>query len=84
MAEIDEKVPPVAEPRSSESTTDAPLLGKKSPGVERMEAIAAHTTFGDRIAIFIGVFLIAYAYGLDGTLRYTYQVIHFLTNWKPR
>jgi hypothetical protein len=74
MSDFNEKATPNAEPRSSESTTDAPLLGKKSPGVERMEAIAAHITIYDKVGIFIGVFLIAYAYGLDGTLRYAYQV----------
>ena len=49
------------------------LLGKKSPGVQRIEAVSTHITFVNRIFIFIGVFLIAYAYGLDGTVRYTYQ-----------
>lgn len=44
-----------------------------SPGVVRMEAIASCITLTDRIFIFFGVFLIAYAYGLDGTLRYTYE-----------
>lgn len=44
-----------------------------SPGVLRMQAIASCITFRDRIFIFIGVFLIAYAYGLDGTTRYNYQ-----------
>ena len=50
------------------------LLGAKSPGVQRIEAISAHFTFTDRVCVFLGVFLIAYAYGLDGTIRYTYQV----------
>jgi MFS transporter, SIT family, siderophore-iron:H+ symporter len=50
------------------------ILGKKSPGVQRIEAISAHVTLIDRIFIFIGVFLIAYAYGLDGIMRFTYQV----------
>ena len=45
----------------------------KSPGVARVEALSAAMTLGDRILIFAGVFLVAYAYGLDGTLRYTYQ-----------
>lgn len=44
-----------------------------SPGVARMEAIAACMTLTDRVCIFFGVFLISYAYGLDGTLRYTYE-----------
>ena len=49
------------------------LLGAKSPGVQRIEAIAESLTKVDRIALFLGVFLIAYAYGLDGTVRYPYQ-----------
>lgn len=50
------------------------ILGKKSPGVQRIEAISAHFTLLDRIFVFFGVFLIAYAYGLDGITRYTFQV----------
>lgn len=50
------------------------ILGKNSPGVQRIEAISAHFTLTDRILVFFGVFLIAYAYGLDGITRYTYQV----------
>jgi hypothetical protein len=50
------------------------LLGKKSPGVMRIEAISAHFRFADRVLVFCGVFLIAYAYGLDGIVRFTYQV----------
>jgi SIT family siderophore-iron:H+ symporter-like MFS transporter len=49
------------------------LIGAKSPGVARIEALNAHTSFINRCCIFFGLFLIAYAYGLDGTLRYTYQ-----------
>ncbi|OAQ71937.1 siderochrome-iron transporter (Sit1) [Pochonia chlamydosporia 170] len=45
----------------------------KSPGVARVEAIASVTTNWDRVFIFFGVFLVAYVYGLDGTLRYAYQ-----------
>lgn len=45
----------------------------KSPGVTRIEAISGAITLVDRIFIFLSVFLIAYCYGLDGTLRYTYQ-----------
>ncbi|KAJ6445003.1 siderochrome-iron transporter (Sit1) [Purpureocillium lavendulum] len=47
----------------------------KSPGVARIEAISQCITFTDRIFIFFGVFLVAYAYGLDGTLRYSYQPV---------
>ncbi|KAL5082887.1 ferrioxamine B transporter [Trichoderma cf. simile WF8] len=45
----------------------------KSPGVSRIEAISSCITLADRIAIFLSVLLLAYCYGLDGTLRYTYQ-----------
>lgn len=45
----------------------------KSPGVQRIEAISSCITFTDRVFIFISVFLVAYVYGLDGTVRYTYQ-----------
>ncbi|KAM0345592.1 hypothetical protein ACHAPU_006245 [Fusarium lateritium] len=44
-----------------------------SPGVQRIKAMSEVITFVDRIFIFFGVFLIAYAYGLDGTVRYAYQ-----------
>lgn len=49
------------------------IVGDKSPGVARVEAIASQLTTADRVFLFLGVFLIAYAYGLDGTVRYTYQ-----------
>ncbi|KAI5900777.1 MFS general substrate transporter [Schizophyllum commune H4-8] len=49
------------------------LLGEKSPGVQRIEAISATFTKWTKVFLFVGVFLIAYAYGLDGTVRYTYQ-----------
>jgi len=45
----------------------------KSPGVRRIEALSSVLTLKDRIFIFFSVFLVAYAYGLDGTLRYAYQ-----------
>lgn len=50
-----------------------PLMGTKSPGVARIEALNAHTSLVNRCFIFFGLFIVAYAYGLDGTLRYTYQ-----------
>ncbi|KAM3430702.1 hypothetical protein NHJ13734_007617 [Beauveria thailandica] len=47
--------------------------GVKSPGVARIEAIAASLTMVDRIIIFTSAFILAYAYGLDGGLRFNYQ-----------
>ncbi|OAX79923.1 hypothetical protein ACJ72_05755 [Emergomyces africanus] len=49
------------------------LLGETSPGVKRVEVISRYFTLPDRILFFFGIFLLAYAYGLDGTIRYTYQ-----------
>ncbi|KZM19443.1 transmembrane transport [Ascochyta rabiei] len=51
----------------------APLMGTKSPGVARIEALNAHTSRVNRFFIFFGLFIVAYAYGLDGTFRGTYQ-----------
>lgn len=52
----------------------ANLLGQGSPGVRRIEVITSHFRLNDRICLFFAIFLIAYVYGLDGTVRYTYQV----------
>ncbi|OAL38513.1 hypothetical protein AYO20_02162 [Fonsecaea nubica] len=59
----------VEQPRRRSSIVEA----EKSPGVVRIEAINEVLTRTDRVFLFIGVFLIAYAYGLDGITRYTYQ-----------
>jgi SIT family siderophore-iron:H+ symporter-like MFS transporter len=62
---------------SSNSNSDVPAIEENmSPGVARIAAINRNLTRGDRVAVFIGVFLIAYAYGLDGTIRGTFQVHH--------
>ncbi|KAL1955479.1 hypothetical protein VTO42DRAFT_8505 [Malbranchea cinnamomea] len=53
--------------------TSMHLLGEKSPGVQRVEAISQFFTLPVRVLFFFGIFLIAYAYGLDGTLRGQYQ-----------
>ncbi|KAJ5788208.1 hypothetical protein N7457_003198 [Penicillium paradoxum] len=49
------------------------LLGQGSPGVRRIEIVTSHFRLWDRVALFLAIFLIAYVYGLDGTVRYTYQ-----------
>ena len=56
-------------------TAAAAVKDIKSPGVARVEAISASITSWDRVAIFLSVFLVAYVYGLDGTLRYAYQPV---------
>ncbi|EAW19657.1 putative siderochrome-iron transporter Sit1 [Aspergillus fischeri NRRL 181] len=56
--------------------TDLPVErfgGIDSPGVRRIEVISSQFNLAHRIVFFFGVFLIAYVYGLDGTIRYTYQ-----------
>ncbi|KAK9900499.1 MFS general substrate transporter [Cystobasidium minutum MCA 4210] len=49
------------------------LLDKVSPGVRRIQAISSCFTTWHRWVLFVSIFLVAYAYGLDGTVRYTYQ-----------
>ncbi|KAJ5674996.1 Major facilitator superfamily domain general substrate transporter [Penicillium maclennaniae] len=60
------------EPQTT-SVPDVRLLGEGSPGVRRIEIITSHFGLVDRIFLFASVFLVAYVYGLDGTVRYTYQ-----------
>lgn len=70
------KTEPEIRAKSTEELRDEQMVltGETSPGVARIEAINAHLTKFDRYFLGFGVFLIAYAYGLDGTVRYTYQV----------
>ncbi|KAF2459870.1 major facilitator superfamily domain-containing protein [Lineolata rhizophorae] len=72
--ETPEKETAVQGPPSDDASDDQiKLSGATSPGVKRIEALTKHLTLYDRIFIFFGIFLVAYAYGLDGTLRYVYQ-----------
>lgn len=50
-----------------------PSTGRKSAGVAKIEALNAHTTTANRCCILFGILLVAWAYGLDGTLRGVYQ-----------
>ncbi|KAG5984961.1 hypothetical protein E4U55_002368 [Claviceps digitariae] len=84
--EASEKQPPPVQSHKSSTifqagpdspTPPAPtanaLRDIRSPGVVRVEAISSVITTLDRFFVFTGVFLLAYVYGLDGTLRYAYQ-----------
>ena len=51
----------------------APLTGPTSPGVLRIEALTTHIRTRTRAVLFLAILLLAWAYGLDGTLRYTFQ-----------
>ncbi len=51
------------------------ILGEKSPGVKRIEVISHSLNKWTKVMLFVGIFLIAYAYGLDGSVRYVYQVL---------
>lgn len=74
MAEKPVPHPPDSAAAAANSHDDTALVGKTSPGVRRIEAISQHFSRRDRWCLFAAVFLIAYVYGLDGTLRFTYQV----------
>src|SRR3954451_2797424 len=73
----------IADPMGSEKNTHnqtdpvndrVDLLGQGSPGGRRIEIINADFRLVDRVCLFLAIFLIAYVYGLDGTVRYAYQV----------
>lgn len=71
---VSDKEPGLSEEeRSSSIPGFAPPI-PVSPGVKRIEAISSTFTRTDRILFFFSIFILAYVYGLDGTLRYTYQV----------
>ena len=65
----DEKVDSEYESQGDHTT----FFGDKSPGVKRIEAIAKCFESWHLYVLFITIFLIAYAYGLDGSVRYYYQ-----------
>jgi len=44
----------------SSGTTEFALLGDKSPGVKRIEAISQTFTKWTKVSLFVGIFLIAY------------------------
>ncbi|RVX72067.1 hypothetical protein B0A52_04665 [Exophiala mesophila] len=46
--------------------------GEKSIGVQRIEGIASTLTTPTRIVLFVSIFFVGYAYGLDATLRNVY------------
>ncbi|KAH7402954.1 siderochrome-iron transporter Sit1 [Pyrenochaeta sp. MPI-SDFR-AT-0127] len=72
MSDGDEKA--ILPSRYSDTERDAGApIGFKSSGVARVEAIAASINLRNRVCIFIGVFLVAFAYGLDAVLRFAYQ-----------
>ncbi|KAL4778433.1 major facilitator superfamily domain-containing protein [Aspergillus varians] len=54
---------------------DAPSQASSdiSPGVKRIELINTQLGLWGRVAMFVGIWLIAYVYGLDGGVRNTYQ-----------
>ena len=65
----DDKKEKKEEPLTYTAEGDAQIIlsGGQSPGVRRMEAINAHLKTWERWALFFGVFLVTYVYGLDGT-----------------
>lgn len=59
---------------SDTASEEIEIFGNTSPGVLRMEKLREKITRRDRIFIFASLFIIAYVYGLDSTLRFIYQV----------
>jgi hypothetical protein len=56
------------------SINEIDIIGDQSPGVRRAKVLRDNLNQNDRIYIFVSLFLLAYVYTLDGTLRYVYQV----------
>jgi SIT family siderophore-iron:H+ symporter-like MFS transporter len=72
MSELYDKPAKAADVVRADGSGDV-VVEEKSPGVRRIEAISSCFTSWHKWTLFISIFLVAYAYGLDGTLRYTYQ-----------
>ncbi|OZJ05133.1 hypothetical protein BZG36_01348 [Bifiguratus adelaidae] len=62
-----------AEVPDTSSETETTVSSSKSPGVRRIEAIASSFTVVSFTILFVGIFLTAYVYGLDGQTRGVYQ-----------
>ncbi|SCU98180.1 LAMI_0F13410g1_1 [Lachancea mirantina] len=61
-------------PDDFSQATDTVLKDSKGAGVHNIEIYAQqYQHIGYRIALFFSIFLVAYAYGLDGSVRYTLQ-----------
>lgn len=71
MAEPHDKAPPL----SSASHLNSASLDEISPGATHIEAVAEHLTTTNRACILFSVLIAAWAYGLDNTLRGSYQAI---------
>jgi SIT family siderophore-iron:H+ symporter-like MFS transporter len=69
MAEPDDKGPRF----STASHPGRASIDSISPGVARTEATASHLTNANRACILFGILIASWAYGLDNTLRQTYQ-----------
>jgi hypothetical protein len=61
--------------RSSTDDDVVFITGTKGLGVKRIEAVAAQFTGVDKIILFFAILIVAYAYTLDGVIRYTYQPV---------
>ncbi|RGP65999.1 mfs sit siderophore-iron:h+ symporter [Fusarium sporotrichioides] len=58
----------------SDTTTSRPANPKRlSAGVARMEIVSRNITTTHRVWLFIGIFLVGYAYGLESQTRLAYQ-----------
>lgn len=58
---------------AAEYNDQSKLLDDKSPGVKRVEALAATYSNTGILVLLFSIFILAYGYDLDGTVRYTYQ-----------
>ncbi|SCU86868.1 LADA_0E00738g1_1 [Lachancea dasiensis] len=63
-----------SEKRVADNSVENILQQRKDAGVRNIEVYAEqYSHIGYRVTLFFSIFLVAYAYGLDGMLRYTFQ-----------
>lgn len=70
---VEAEHPPEPHVSPDQPTAASAVKDVASPGIARIEAISSVLTNLDRAFIFLGVFLVAFVYGLDGAVRYAYQ-----------
>lgn len=60
-------------PETTQHDEDGPHRPTRSAGVARMAAVSSRVTPTQRVTLFVSIFIVGYAYGLESQVRSTYQ-----------
>jgi SIT family siderophore-iron:H+ symporter-like MFS transporter len=60
-------------PQNSSTSVRPPNAKRLSAGVARMAVVSQNLTTAHRVWLFVGIFLVGYAYGLESQVRLAYQ-----------